>query len=310
MYRNNESYKISLNLGGGGARGLAHIGVLRALEENDIEFDILMGVSMGALIAANYAYYKDAKKIENLIVRHLESDVFKSSLLGTWRPGTSEEHKSRSKRLFMKFSRMYKQTELYGRLFLSTGMLSESDIREAIFPIIPNVEFSDLKMPFACVAVNLESGHRRVFSQGSVRTAVLASISMPLVFQPVEINGNLYTDGGIVDRIGVDSAYDMGVEHIVAVDVSNDFFAKKKIKSALDIMLRSEEISAIYRKNFQLKQAAIVIRPIQESIHWADYHNYEQIIESGYESTLKKIKDIKRLIKSQKSIFRFFKSRR
>ncbi|MDH4262965.1 MAG: patatin-like phospholipase family protein [Spirochaetia bacterium] len=306
MGSKNTPYRISLNLGGGGARGLAHIGVLRALEENEIEFDILIGVSMGALIAANYAYYKSAGKVQNLIANHIESADFKKSLLGTWRPAESDAQSSRSRRLMMKFSRLYKQTEIYGRLFLSTGMLDKDDIIEAVYPIIPNIDFDELNMPFSCIAVNLENGNRRIFNQGSVRTAVLASLSMPLVFPPVEINGNLYTDGGIVDRVGVDSAFDIGVKKIIAVDVSNDFFAKKKIKTALDIMLRSEEISAKYRKNYQLKQAAIIIRPIQDSIHWADYHNYKNIIQAGYESTIEKIKEIKRLVRTQKSILRYF----
>lgn len=305
MSRNDNPYKISLNLGGGGARGLAHIGVLRALEENEIEFDILVGVSMGALIAANYAYYKDIDKVQNLIVRHISSEDFKHTLLGSWKPET-DEHISRSKRLLMKFGRLYKQTELYSRLFLSLGMLDEKDVKEAIYPIIPNVDFEELEIPFVCVAVNLETGNRRIFNEGSVRTAVTASLSMPLVFPPVEINGNLYTDGGIIDRIGVDSAHALGVKKIIAVDVSSDYFAQKKIKTSLDIMLRSEEISARYRKDYQLKHAAIVIRPIQESIHWADYYHFDKIIEAGYEATLEKMDDIKRLIKSQKSIFRFF----
>jgi NTE family protein len=299
-------YKVSLNLGGGGARGLAHLGVLRALEENEIEFDILVGVSMGAIIAANYAYHKDIDKVHNLIVSHIESSNFKRTLLGSWRAEETEEYTGRAKRLLMKVGRLYKQTETYGRLLLTSGMLDKDDIREAVFPIIPDIDFEDLKMPFVCIAVNLENGNRRIFNQGSVRTAVLASLSIPLVFPPVEINGNLYTDGGIVDRIGVDSAFDLGVKKVVAVDVSSDFFTKKKIKNALDIMMRSEEISAMYRKNYQLQQAAIVIRPIQESIHWADYHNYKTIIQSGYDSTIEKIKDIKKLVKSQKSIFRFF----
>jgi NTE family protein len=299
--------KISLNLGGGGARGLAHLGVLKALEEHDIEFDILIGVSMGALIAANYAYYKNIADTENLIIEHIESDTFKHSLLGTWRsPNLSKLPESRGKRFFSKFSKFYKQTELYSRLLLSRGILDEEDIAESVLPIIPNVDFSDLQKPFACVAVNIETGVRNLFTSGSVQQAVLASLSMPLVFPPVEIEGSLYTDGGVVDRIGVDAAFDLGVTKIIAVDVSNEFFSQKRLKTGLDIMLRSEEISAIYRKNYQLEHAEIVIKPIEESIHWADYHNYRNIIDSGYQSTLERISDLKKAVKQKKSVFRVF----
>jgi len=310
MDLNGKSFKTSLNLGGGGARGLAHLGVLRALEENNIEFDILIGVSMGALIAANYAYYKNAQRVENIIVRHIESPEFKRSLLGSWKSDHSEAYANRTRQILAKFGRFYKQTELYGRLFLSTGMLDKKDIQEAIYPILPDIHFEDLKTSYVCIAVNLENGARRIFHQGSIRTAVVASLSMPLVFPPVEINGGLYTDGGVIDRLGIDSACDIGVEKIIAIDVSNDFFSKKRIKTALDIMLRSEEISSIYRKNYQLLQAAVVVKPIHESIHWADYHDYKRIIASGYESTMEKIKEIKKVVKSTRSVFSFFKSKK
>ncbi|MDH4198853.1 MAG: patatin-like phospholipase family protein [Spirochaetia bacterium] len=301
-----KSFRVSLNLGGGGARGLAHLGVLRALQENKVKFDILIGVSMGALIAAHYAYTLDIDEVENHIINHINKDVFKHSLLGTWRSDDHREMVSRSKKFLLKFNRLYKQTELYGRLLLAPGILDDDDIQDVVYPLIPNVRFSDLKMPFACVAVDLESGKPKIFDQGPLRKPVLASLSMPLVFPPVQIEEGLYTDGGIVDRVGVDSAFILGVQKIIAVDVSNDFFERKKIKTALDIMLRSEEISSIYRKNYQLKQAAIVIKPVHAPIHWADYHNYESIIESGYNSTMEKMVEIKALVRSQKSIIRFF----
>lgn len=300
-------YKVSLNLGGGGARGVAHIGVLKALAENNINFDIIIGVSMGALIAANYAACLDIDEVESLFTDYIESEEFKHSLLGTWRADNYDEVTSRGKRFLLKFSRLYKQTELYGRMLLAPGILDEDDIDKTIFPLIPNVKFSDLKMPFACIAVNLESGKRQIFNEGPIRKAVLASLSMPLVFPPVQINGNFFTDGGIVDRIGVDSALELGVKKIIAVDVSNDFFEQKKMKTAIDIMLRSEEISSIYRKNYQLRQASVVIKPLQESIHWADYHNYREIIDCGYASTMEKMDEIIALTRPKKTIFGFFK---
>jgi len=304
-----SSFKISLNLSGGGARGLAHIGVIQALVEHKIEYDLIVGVSMGAIVGANYAHTNNINKVYNKLNNHLHSEDFQDSLLGSWR--SVDNNGNQSKRsLLNKINNLYRQTGLIGRLLLSRSILSNEDIEKAVLPIIPDIDFDDFKIPFVCTAVDLSHGKSEIFFNGPVQEKILASASMPLVFPPVSINNSYFIDGGVLDRVGVDTALALDVEKIIAVDVSNNFMSNQKIRTAIDVMLRSEEISAVYRKNYQLNRAAIVIRPIIEDIHWADYANIEKIVDMGYEATIKQIDAIKQVISPTKNFFSFFKRKK
>lgn len=300
-----KKYGVSLNLGGGGARGMAHLGVLRALQDNAINFDLIVGVSMGAIVGANYALNPNIDVVEKKLVRHIMSDDFQDSLLGSWKP----VHPAASHRnLLLRINRLYRQTGLFSRLLLSNGILSEEDIERAVYPLIPDVCFEDLKLPFVCTAVSLEKGEIRIFHEGPIRPAVLASISMPLVFPPVSIDNCSFVDGGILDRIGIETSQTLGVKDIIAVDVSAAFLLEKKVRTGIDVMMRSEEIAAKYRKQRQLNQASVVISPIEDGIHWADHSQYERIIKMGYDATLAKMEFLKRTGRSRSFWSRLFNS--
>jgi len=304
-----SSFKVSLNLSGGGARGLAHIGVIQALVEHKIEYDLIVGVSMGAIVGANYAHTNNINKVYNKLNNHLHSEDFQDSLLGSWR--SVDNNGNQSKRsLLNKINNLYRQTGLIGRLLLSRSILSDEDIEKAVLPIIPDIDFEDFQIPFVCTAVDLSHGKTEIFFNGPVQEKILASASMPLVFPPVSINNSYFIDGGVLDRVGVDTALALDVEKIIAVDVSNNFMSNQKIRTAIDVMLRSEEISAVYRKNYQLNRAAIVIRPIIEDIHWADYASIEKIVDMGYEATIKQIDAIKQVVSPSKNIFSFFRRKK
>jgi len=300
-----QGQKVSLNLGGGGARGLAHLGVLRALNEIGVGFDFIVGVSMGALVGSIYAAYGDIDTAEKHLIDHIHGEDFQESLLGTWK--ADSDYSGDRRNILLKLNRIYKQTGLISRLLLAPGVLSDEDIQKAVVPAIPDVTFADLEIPFACVAVDIETGEARIFKKGPIRQAVLASLSMPLVFPPVEIEGDLYVDGGVIDRVGVDSAESLGATKIIAVDVSNDYIEKRKIKTGIDVMIRSEEIGAKYRKRYQLNRASVVLSPIKDAIHWADYTQYQQLIDSGYKEVYTQKKALLGLGEEKGFLSRFFR---
>ncbi len=296
-------YKTSLNLGGGGARGMAHIGVIRALAQESISYDMIVGISMGAVVGANYALDPNIDRVEKKIVTHLTSEKFQDSLLGSWRSGSGDTSK---RKLLLRINRIYRQTGLFSRLLLTNGILSEEDIKEAVYQIIPDVNFEDLEIPFACAAVSLEKGEIKIFKEGPLRPAVLASISMPLVFPPVNIDGHSLVDGGVLDRIGIDTSLALGVKKIIAVDVSAAFLLEKKVRTGIDVMMRSEEIAAQYRKLYQLKHASLVIHPILDGIHWADHSQYETIIQKGYDATIDSMDKLRRVVKKRGLLANWF----
>jgi len=179
--------KIGYALGGGGARGLAHIGVMKVLEEHGIYPDVIAGTSMGALVGALYASGLRAGDIE----RALRLDLRRLAMLADV------------------------------RLSLS-GLVQGKRVTSALKAFLGDLDFSDLKIPFACVATDIVNGQQIVMRSGPVITAVRASISVPGLFTPVKVRGRYLVDGGLVNMVPVSACRDMGAEYVVGVNVIPD----------------------------------------------------------------------------------------
>ena len=299
--------KISLNLGGGAARGFAHIGVLRLMEEEKIPFDMIIGVSIGAFVGAIYAAQPDVKHLRKTALEFAHSDGMHDTILDNFAELMDPK---KSKGILEKVSDAYVKSSLLGKILFTQGILTQAEVDRMMLASIPDVDIRDTKIPFACVAVNLYSGQRVVFEKGSLRETVIASSSLPMVFPPRMIKGAPHVDGGVLDKIGIDTGYELGVDHIIAVDVSNEGLGKSVIKSSIDVLLRTEEIAAVYRRKKQLKQATILIQPITEHIHWADYSMCEALIDVGYQAAkdqLDEIRDKLKLVSPFRKFFTFSK---
>jgi len=179
--------KIGYALGGGGARGLSHIGVMKVLEEHGIYPDVIAGTSMGALVGALYASGLRAGDIE----RALRLDLRRLAMLADV------------------------------RLSLS-GLVQGKRVTSALKSFLGDLDFSDLKIPFACVATDIVSGQQVVMRTGPVISAVRASISVPGLFTPVKVRGRYLVDGGLVNMVPVSTCRDMGAEYVVGVNVIPD----------------------------------------------------------------------------------------
>ncbi len=179
--------KIGLVLGSGAARGLAHIGVLKALGEENIAVDVIAGSSMGALVGACFA--REAK------ITELEEVVLKTDwkqLLRLSDPNLA---------------------------FMLKGFIHGRKVEELLKVIIGDVEFKDLKIPLAVAATDINTGEEVIIKEGSVAEAVRASISIPVIFMPVKIGNRFLMDGGIVNPVPVNAAKDMGAEFVIACNV-------------------------------------------------------------------------------------------
>ena len=179
--------KIGYALGGGGARGLSHIGVLKVLEEHGIYPDVIAGTSMGALVGALYATGLRAGDIE----RALRLDLRRLAMLADV------------------------------RLSLS-GLVQGKRVTSALKSFLGDLDFSVLKIHFACVATDIVNGQQIVMRTGPVITAVRASISVPGLFTPVKVRGRYLVDGGLVNMVPVSACRDMGAEYVVGVNVIPD----------------------------------------------------------------------------------------
>lgn len=250
--------KIGLALGSGGARGFAHLGVLKVLNEEKIPVDLIAGTSMGALIAAFYGAGID-------------------------------------------MNRLYKIASAFRRKYYidftvpKMGFISGNRVKELIRIFTKGKNIEDLSLPISIVATDLQSGEKVIFSSGSIADAVRASISIPGIFVPEKIDGRLFVDGGVVDRVPVSVAKEMGADIILAVDVSH-YKANAEITSILDVIMQSIDIMQDELARFGEFDADIMIKPNVEQYSSKSYTNINEIIKIGEESTRKYIPMIKQTI--------------
>ncbi len=293
---------IFLNLGGGAARGFAHIGVLRAVEEERIPFERIVGVSMGAFVGSIYVIVPDVAFVRERLMKWLHSPEVQNSLVISYNKSINESTRS----ILRKIDEFYTKTGALGRILLSPGMVVEEEVHAAFHPFIAPIDIRKTRIPFACTAVSLQQGVARVFDRGSLQKAVLASSAMPLVFPPVNIDDEDYCDGGVLDKTGVEAATKLGARRTLVVDVSNEGLPQKEVRSGLDVFFRTEEIASYYRRQRQMRQASIVIQPIKGNIHWADYTSSDACIEMGYESIKNNIENIRAALHLVNPFKRYF----
>ncbi len=287
--------RIGLALSSGGAKGLAHVGVIQVLEENGIEVDMLAGSSMGAYVASLWAYGCDGNKLEELALE-LEGRF------GLWKLVDIAFPPRR-------------------------GFIFGHTVKRRIQRTIGDAHFSDLVRPLRIIATHFDTLAKTVFAHGEVASAVHASSAIPGVCVPVEINGELYIDGGVTDPLPVDVLQDSGVEHIIAVntiptpsylccclehereqrEVKNhhwnalrllndrlNYFARGNI---LDIMMRAVHGSQIRVAEEACRQADVVLRPLACDAKWHDFTHPRKHIALGRRVAEEHLAEIKSLIK-------------
>ena len=202
--------KIGLALGGGGARGISHLGVLRAMSKNNIPVHFIAGTSMGAMIGACYAFNPDIDNLNKVLGRAFSSSLFKDIRL------SAIKGKDNDKTFFRKAKNLIKEGYKIVIERTAYSMIDISKLEELVGMIVPDADFSETALPFACVATNLSDGCEKVFTEDSLRQAVMASSAVPGIFPPVKIKDDFYDDGGFVNLTPVSVAKKLGADIVVA----------------------------------------------------------------------------------------------
>ena len=257
--------KIALVLGGGGARGLAHIGVLKVLNEERIPIDILTGTSVGALVGALYCAGVPITQIETM-----GTSVGWNDLVDVSVPS-------------------------FIKLFLNSDLLSNERIESYLEKTIGNKRFDELKVPFACVAVDIMTGERIIMRDGNVALAARASATIPGIFNPVEYRHRYLVDGGIFDNIPVDVAHIMGADYVVAVAVSGDF-AQNTLSNVLMVMGQALTIQGRILEEQNLEKADFVVRPHVGEISSMDLGRTRECMDAGVEAARRDVRAIKQML--------------
>jgi len=293
-----ERLKVGLALGAGGARGLAHIGVLKALERAGVAISFIAGSSTGALIGGLYAHTRNSADLEKLAMEFPETDLFKKLGLAGLREVFHEPPESLPLRLLTFLKRTYIQSLMVTRV----AVLDDNLLRAALERFIPDVNIEDLSLPFGAVSNDLRSGRPVLFRHGPLRDAVLASMAIPGIIAPVKINDLLLTDGGVLNSVPVQPLHIMGADVILAVDVEmgREIDKDEEYKRGVEILFRAEDMESYILKETQLIGANLTLKPEVGHIHWSDFSRAAEIIKLGYDEAVAHLNQITRLAGSRK----------
>jgi NTE family protein len=252
--------RIGLALGGGAARGFAHVGVIQVLEEAGIHPNLVTGTSAGSLVAALYASGKSAAQLQHL------ADTMEEAALADW------------------------TLPLFSR-----GMLRGDALARYVNTQVGSRPIESLPLPLGIVATDLNTGRDIVFQRGDTGTAVRASSAVPAVFQPVKIGGRDYVDGGLVSPVPVRAARGMGAELVIAVDISSPPEGNLAA-GTLEILLQTFSIMGKSINTLELRDADVVVRPALVGVSSADFGARRKSIEAGRQAMLQMLPQLRAAI--------------
>ncbi|TFW17992.1 patatin-like phospholipase family protein [Duganella callida] len=258
--------KIGLALGGGAARGFAHIGVIKALEAQGIYPDIVVGTSAGSVVGALYASGNTGFQLQKLAMEMDEASISDWALP-----------------LFRK----------------STGVLKGEALQAYVNKAVNNQPMEKLKIPFGAVATDLKDGKPILFQRGNTGMAVRASSAVPGVFQPVTISGHTYVDGGLVAPVPVRFARDMGADFVIAVNISTQADVQATV-SSLDVIMQTFSIMGQRINDYELKDADIVITPPLGKMASNDFNGRNQAVLAGEQAAAQVMAQIKQKLEAKR----------
>lgn len=252
--------RIGLALGGGAARGFAHIGVIQVLEEAGIHPSLVSGTSAGSLVAAIYASGKTGAQLQRV------ADTMEEATIADW------------------------TLPIFSR-----GMLRGEALARYVNTQVGGKLIENMPLPLGIVATDLNSGQSVLFQRGDTGTAVRASSAVPAVFQPVKISGREYVDGGLVSPVPVRAARSMGAELVIAVDISSPPDSNLA-GGTLEILMQTFSIMGKSINSLELKDADVVVRPALLGVSSSDFRARKRSIEAGRQAMLQALPQLRAAI--------------
>jgi NTE family protein len=294
--------RVGLALGGGGARGLAHIGVLKVLEKEEIPIDLIAGTSIGALVGGAYASGSSSDELQKKAEEYLNSHEFRSSTIRAFEAAHAKGEVGLAQKI---------ETYLRNHFYLiqamfRPGILSNEDFQVTIDYFIPDIEIEETRIPFRAVATDLVSGEEIIFSEGSLRQAVMASCAVPGAIAPLKEGERLLSDGGIICRVPCSVARQEGADIVIAVVVDRGI-GSEELRNVVDVYLRVSEIMGERLKQYELANADVVILPEVGESHWSSFSQAMNLVDEGEKAAREKLDDIRHLMPSIKKRFRLKK---
>ncbi|KOS06832.1 patatin [Flavobacterium akiainvivens] len=284
MAQETKKPKIGVVLSGGGAKGLAHIGVLKVLEEAGVQIDYIGGTSMGAIVGGLYASGYSANELDS-IFRSLDADA----LLRDFTPRDSKNFFEKRNDEMYALQLPFKNFKISIPTAFSKGLYNYTMVNRLTEPVRHIRDFNKLPIPFVCIATDIETGQEVVLRSGVLPDAILASGAFPSLYAPVEIEGHLLIDGGVSNNYPIEEVRKMGADIIIGIDVQDPLKTRDQIKGATGILVQINNYQMIQKMEAKRKATDIYIKPDISGFTVVSFDDGEAIIAKGEEAGHKAI---------------------
>ena len=294
LLENNKDISVGLVLSGGGAKGLAHIGVLKAIEQAGVKIDYIAGTSTGAIVGALYASGYTASQLD-LMFKQVDFSTLIQDQVPRRAKTFNEKDESIKYALTLPFDGF--------EISFPTGLSNGQNIYNLFSKLTSHVnhltDFSKLPIPFLCVATNAENGEMVLLENGYLPRAVSASGALPTLFNPVVINDMILIDGGIVNNYPVKELKAKGVDVIIGVDVQDGIKKKKDLTSALDLVLQVNNYTSVKQMQTKIKDTDVYIKPNIEEFSVVSFDDANRIVQAGFEAANQVTQKLERIAQQQ-----------
>ncbi len=287
--------KIGLALSGGGARGLAQIGVLKVIDELGIQVDFIAGTSTGAFIGGLYAMGYSGNEIEDIFLKMDWKEILNDKI--------SRKDIYISQKRWLPYANLsFDLDENYlpkipQAFFVGNNLINF--LFDLTYPVSVVKNFDELQIPFRCNATNILTGELKVFSDGPLHEAIRASISFPSILKPFELDDGLYVDGGLLANLPAEIVADMGADFVIGVQTNSGLKEKEEIESLIDVLDQTVNLSITSNINKSTEFCDLIIKPELDNISVLDFSKKKEIILAGEIAARKYLKGIENSDKSK-----------
>ncbi|PCJ95383.1 MAG: patatin [Flavobacteriaceae bacterium] len=292
----NEKVKVGLVLSGGGAKGFAHIGALKILEEAGVKIDYIGGTSMGAIVGALYASGYSANELDSIFTNMDFKELIQDDLPRSAKTFYEKEDAERYALTlpFNNFKISFPQA-------ISGGQNIYNELVKLLYHVKDVNDFNKLPIPFLCVATDVETGKQVLLNNGYLPEAIMASGTFPSLFEPTEINGQILIDGGVINNYPIDEVQDLGANFIIGVDVQDELSKRESLLSATEVLFQISNYRTVQDMVEKSKHTDIYIKPDIKNFSVIDFDMGQSIIQNGQIAAMEKYVILKELAIKQDS---------
>jgi len=278
---------FGIALGGGGAKGLAHIGILETLEENGIRPKFVAGTSIGSIIGAIYCLSGTAKGLKEKAKQMIESDEFRHFQLDRFYTDDENVFERFKKEVFEKF--------FFGQLLFKKSHVKIEAAKKLFNGLFSKKTFYDFKIAFSCNALDIQSGEETVFTSGPITEAVWPSCAIPGILPPFVKDRKIFIDGGVVDNVPVEPVKKIGAKTVLAVYLGDRPKFTEEPDTGYKITQRALSFMRYHFDQRILRLADFVLSPEVAKFHWADFSALDALVQKGRDAVIENLSEIKKL---------------